>query len=314
VSAPRRNVELKALDPDPERSLAVCRELGAEDRGVLVQRDTYFRARTGRLKLREEQPGGATLVQYARPDADEARLSAYRLVPVSDPGELRAALDATYQSWGDLGVAGRTDAGVHAIGQVASARLASPLDDETLTRALNANLPPTVRVIDVVTAADDFHARFSARSKTYEYRIWNGAAVPPFIRQFVWHVPQPLTLDPMQRAAEALVGEHDFAAFQGTGSTVHTTVRTVIAARWVDDVSWFLPSVARPPRGRLLAFEMRGEGFLRHMVRAVTGTLVEIGLGRRSADDIPRLLASRDRSEAGRTAPACGLFLMSVEY
>jgi homotetrameric cytidine deaminase len=93
VSAPRRNVELKALDPDPERSLAVCRELGAEDHGVLVQRDTYFRTRTGRLKLREEDPGGATLVQYERPDAAHARVSAYRLVPVPDADELRGALD-----------------------------------------------------------------------------------------------------------------------------------------------------------------------------------------------------------------------------
>jgi homotetrameric cytidine deaminase len=94
VSAPRRNVELKALDPDPARSLAVCRELGAEDRGVLRQRDTYFQARAGRLKLREEEPGGATLIQYDRPDAGSARASSYRLVPVEDPGELRAALDA----------------------------------------------------------------------------------------------------------------------------------------------------------------------------------------------------------------------------
>jgi tRNA pseudouridine38-40 synthase len=202
--------------------------------------------------------------------------------------------------------AGRTDAGVHAAGQAASVRLATPLDDETLARALNANLPPTVRVFDLVTAADDFHARFSARSKTYEYRIWNGAAMPPFIRQYAWHVPQPLAVDLMRHAADALVGEHDFAAFQGTGSTVHTTIRTVISARWIDQ--------ALSSGGRLLTFEMRGEGFLRHMVRAVTGTLVEIGLRRRAADDVPRLLAVRDRSQAGRTAPACGLFLMRVEY
>jgi tRNA pseudouridine38-40 synthase len=222
--------------------------------------------------------------------------------------------------------AGRTDAGVHAVGQVASVRLTTPLDDERLARALNANLPPAVRVFDLVTVADDFHARFSARSKTYEYRIWNGPAVPPFIRQFVWHVPQPLAIDLMQRAADALVGEHDFAAFQGTGSTVHTTMRTVTSARWNPDNSWLLPSaLARTASadrrslgggwsGGLLGFEMCGEGFLRHMVRAVTGTLVEIGLGRRARDDIPRLLASRDRSQAGRTAPACGLFLMKVEY
>jgi tRNA pseudouridine38-40 synthase len=206
--------------------------------------------------------------------------------------------------------AGRTDAGVHAAGQVASARVTIALDDETLARALNANLPATVRVFDLVTVADDFHARFSARAKTYEYRIWNGAAVPPFVRQYVWHVPQPLAIDVMQRAADALVGEHDFAAFQGTGSTVHTTIRTVLSARCnTQNISWYPPS-----GGSLLAFEMRGEGFLRHMVRAITGTLVEIGLGRRAADDIPRLLASRDRSQAGRTAPACGLFLMRVEY
>jgi tRNA pseudouridine38-40 synthase len=204
--------------------------------------------------------------------------------------------------------AGRTDAGVHAAGQVASARLTTSLDDATLARALNANLPPSIRVFDVATVADDFHARFSARSKTYEYRIWNGAAVPPFLRQFVWHVPQPLAIDLIQQGADALVGEHDFAAFQGTGGTVHTTVRTVTSARWIPD------KARLPVEGALLTFEMRGEGFLRHMVRAVTGTLVEIGLGRRASDDIPRLLASRDRSQAGRTAPACGLFLMKVDY
>src|SRR5438874_12231610 len=217
--------------------------------------------------------------------------------------------------------AGRTDAGVHAAGQVASARLATPLDDETLAQALNANLPPTVRVFGLVTVADDFHARFRARSKTYEYRIWNGAVVPPFIRQFVWHVPQPLAVEPMQRAADALVGEHDFAAFQGTGSAVHTTVRTVTSARWLPSPAAGAPAFSRVPpsselstSGRLLTFEICGEGFLRHMVRAVSGTLVEIGQGRRGPDDIPRVLATRDRSQAGRTAPACGLFLMKIDY
>ena len=202
--------------------------------------------------------------------------------------------------------AGRTDAGVHAEGQVASARLNTALDDETLARALNANLPPAVRVVEAATVADDFHARFSARSKTYEYRIWNGAAAPPFLRLYTWHVPQPLAVEVMQRAADALVGAHDFAAFQGSGSTVHTTIRTIVSARWI---------ASEPtPTGRLLAFEMKGDGFLRHMVRAVAGTLVEIGLGRRPPDDIPRLLAVRDRGEAGPTAPACGLFLVRVDY
>src|SRR6185295_10431465 len=121
--------------------------------------------------------------------------------------------------------AGRTDAGVHAAGQVASARIESPLDEATLGRAVNANLPAAVRVFEVRVMPDEFHARFSATGKTYEYRIWNGPAVPPFLRLYTWHVPQPLDLAPMQAAADAIRGEHDFAAFQGAGSATHSSVR-----------------------------------------------------------------------------------------
>ena len=199
--------------------------------------------------------------------------------------------------------AGRTDAGVHALGQVASVRLASPLDEATLARALNANLPPAVRVSSVEPAADDFHARFSAIAKTYEYRIWNGPAVPPFLRLYVWQVKPPLDIDLLQCGADALVGEHDFAAFQGADSVVHSTVRTVIAAGW-------RAQECDVP----LVFEITGAGFLRHMVRSLAGTLVEVGLRRRPVDDISRLLASPDRSLAGRTAPAHGLFLTKVTY
>jgi tRNA pseudouridine38-40 synthase len=199
--------------------------------------------------------------------------------------------------------AGRTDAGVHAIGQVASARIVSALDDETLGRALNANLPPAIRVFRVETVGDAFHARFSARFKTYEYRIWNGPAVPPFLRLYTWHVPQPLDVDLLRRAADAVCGTHDFAAFQGSGSIAHTTVRTVTAASW---------------RGcgpdAPLIFDVTGDGFLRHMVRSLVGTIVEIGLGRRPVEDMVRLLADRDRSGVGRTAPPSGLFLSRVDY
>lgn len=198
--------------------------------------------------------------------------------------------------------AGRTDAGVHACAQAASVRLDTALDAATLVRALNANLPPAIRITSVELAADAFHARFDARSKSYEYRIRNGPTVPPFERLYVWHVAQPLDLDAMQRAAAPLVGEHDFAAFQGADSEVHTTVRRVLGARW-----------QRSGDG-LLAFQITGEGFLRHMVRRIVGTLVEIGAGRRPDDEIARLLEARAAQDAARTAPACGLFLVRVDY
>jgi tRNA pseudouridine38-40 synthase len=199
--------------------------------------------------------------------------------------------------------AGRTDAGVHALAQVASVHLASTLDEATLARALNANLPPAIRVTGVTVEADGFHARFSATSKTYEYRIWNGEVVPPFIRLYAWHIGPPLAVDRMQRAADDLVGEHDFAAFRGANSVVHATVRTITMARW-------RPAGPDAP----LLFEISADGFLRHMVRSLVGTLVEIGRGWRDVSHVRRLLETGDRDGAGRTAPACGLFLVRVDY
>lgn len=198
--------------------------------------------------------------------------------------------------------AGRTDAGVHATAQVASARVACAHDETTLFRALNAHLPPAVRVVDVRVVPDAFHARFSATGKTYEYRIWNGPVVPPMLRLYAWHVPQPLDTAPMQEAADAIVGEHDFAAFQGSGGMTHTSVRRMHSAGWFAGADGSL------------VFEIAGDGFLRHMVRSLVGTLVEIGQGRRPAADMARLLASGDRAGAGRTAPPEGLFLVAVRY
>jgi len=198
--------------------------------------------------------------------------------------------------------AGRTDAGVHALGQVASARITAQLDDQTMGRALNANLPEAIRIIGVETVPDDFHARFSATGKSYKYRIWNGTAMPPFIRLYAWHVPEPLDLGAMREATRAIVGEHDFAGFRYAQSVNLTTVRRVRAASW------------RVSGESLLEFEISGEGFMRYMVRSLVGTLVEVGRGQRPAADLGRLLETPDRSAAGRTAPAHGLFLVKVAY
>jgi tRNA pseudouridine38-40 synthase len=198
--------------------------------------------------------------------------------------------------------AGRTDAGVHAMGQVASARITSPIEDWQLVRALNAHLPDSIRVVELTTVPDEFHARFSATAKTYEYRIWNGRTVPPFIHRYAWHVIERLDVERMQQASQAIPGKHDFAAFRSARSVNHTTVRRILGARW------------RREGEATLVFEIEGKGFLRYMVRSLVGTLVEIGRGQRPVTDIGRLLDAPDRSQAGRTAPARGLFLMKVEY
>lgn len=197
--------------------------------------------------------------------------------------------------------AGRTDAGVHAFGQVASARVTFAHDPATLIRALNANLPEEIRVVSVEDADDTFHARFSASGKTYRYRIRNTPVADPFERAFEWHLSEPLSLDAMSRAATLIVGTHDFAAFRSVGSEASSTVRTVTRSEW------------RLSAGAL-TYEIAGNGFLRHMVRAIVGTLVDVGRGWRRADDIAPLLAGGTRAQAGATAPPQGLFLVSVDY
>jgi len=200
--------------------------------------------------------------------------------------------------------AGRTDAGVHALGQVASVHLETSLDPSVLGRALNAALPDDVRVIGVEVVSDEFHARFSATGKTYEYRFVNAPFVSPFLFRYAWHVPQPLNVDAMRAAALPLAGRHDFAAFQGAGSPVHSTERTIEAIEWEGGADFDRPLVLR----------VRGDGFLRHMVRNLAGTLVEVGVGRWTPERPAEILASRSRTRAGPTAPAHGLFLVQVRY
>ena len=194
--------------------------------------------------------------------------------------------------------AGRTDAGVHAMAQVASATVVNELAGPTLARALNAVLPRDVRVLTVEEMPAGFHARFDARSKTYEYRIVNAPLVSAFLHRYVWHVPQPLDAEAMRTAAGVLVGRHDFAGFQGTGTPVASTERTILALDVEDGGGYDLPLVIR----------VTGDGFLRHMVRNIVGTLVEVGVGRWDPWRPLAVLDSRDRSQAGRTAPPQGLF------
>jgi len=197
---------------------------------------------------------------------------------------------------------GRTDAGVHALGQVASLRVESRLDAPALLRALNGVLPADVAVLGAAVAAGDFHARHDACAKLYSYRIWNGATRSPLRAARSHWVAPALDLTAMRAAALNFCGRHDFASLQAAGSDVVQTERTLHRLE-----------LAGESRGEI-EIQVEGDGFLRHMVRNLTGTLIEVGLGRRAADSIPELLERRDRRLAGPTAPAQGLTLIWVSY
>ncbi len=202
---------------------------------------------------------------------------------------------------------GRTDAGVHALAQVATLALESPIPVKNLRKALNDVLPPAVRVLDAEEAAADFHARKSARAKTYQYRIYRGEICPPFLARYVYHHPFPLAEDAMIQTAPLVVGEHDFTSFAAVDPEKKreaddtSNVRTIYSSEW-------------QRIGDELLYTVRGNGFLHHMVRNLVGTFLMIGKGNLTGKDLKRILDLRDRSAAAATAPACGLFLISVEY
>jgi tRNA pseudouridine38-40 synthase len=200
--------------------------------------------------------------------------------------------------------AGRTDAGVHALAQLVSARVDNRLPPVVLARALNVRLPEDVRVVRVSEAPDGFNARRGAIAKAYRYTIAVGADPGPFVRRIVWHVPQRLDIAAMQDAAARLVGKHDFAAFQTAGGDVKTSVRRLLRSELVDE----------PGLPRFVRYHVTGSGFLRHMVRNIVGTLVDIGKGRWPPDTVDAIIASRSRQRAGATAPPHGLVLVRVLY
>jgi tRNA pseudouridine38-40 synthase len=211
---------------------------------------------------------------------------------------------------------GRTDTGVHALGQVASVSLKSPIPGPNLQRALNHLLPTSIRILSVTPVPAEFHARHSARGKTYEYRIATQPVCLPMLAPFVWNCTWPLNLESMQRAAQSVIGTHDFTSFAATDPDLtvrneigdleepgheKTAVRTIFASDW-----------HREPD--LLVYRVTGSGFLHHMVRNLVGTFVDVGRGRTPAQSIPEVLASHSRSAAGPTAPPQGLFLLHVDY
>jgi tRNA pseudouridine38-40 synthase len=249
-------------------------------------------------------------------------------------GELQAALGrVTGESPLPQG-SGRTDAGVHAIGQVASFQLLANIPPQNLQRALNRTLPPAIRVLESKTVRSTFHARHATTGKTYEYQVFREAICPPFLVRYVYACPWPMDVELLKRSARLFLGEHNFLSFAATdpdlaARKLATTgnssqdgdpptaphhepppgkrgaTRTIYASTWTEQVT---------EHGPLLVYRIRGNGFLHHMVRNLVGTMLEVGRGSMDIDAIPAILAARCRDAAGPTAPAQGLFLHSVDY
>ena len=236
-------------------------------------------------------------------------------------GELQAALGRVTGETPLPQGSGRTDAGVHALGQVASFVLAANIPADNLQRALNRTLPPSIRIKEAKRVTATFHARHSAAAKTYEYVVFREAICPPVLARYVHACSWPMEFDLLQEAAQQFAGEHDFLSFAATDpdqsararpfeeadlpAVKKGTVRTIFSSTWKKQAS---------PNGDLLVYRVRGNGFLHHMVRNLVGTMLDVGRGRVPCTEIPAILAARSRAAAGPTAPAQGLFLVSVDY
>ena len=197
---------------------------------------------------------------------------------------------------------GRTDAGVHALGQTANFHCNTELGPETFQKGLNSLVPDDIVIKECRLVDDKFHARYDAKSKTYRYNILNQRLNSAISRRYVWHIHKMLNPEAMRSAIQHIAGTHDFKAFEGSGSPRSNTIRTVINATLIE------------LHQNNLSFQIEANGFLRYMVRNIVGTLVEVGLGKITSDDFKTILLSRDRNRAGVTAPPHGLFLVNVKY
>jgi len=214
---------------------------------------------------------------------------------------LETALAGILGAPAEAAASGRTDEGVHALGQVVSFRADTALPADEILCQLRSRLPADMGALSLEIAPPRFHARLSCKGKIYVYRVWNSVAPCVFERRYVYQVPEPLDEPAMRAAAAALCGTHDYRSFCAAKKMKHSTVRTV-------------ESIDLTRRGHELRLTFTGDGFLYNMVRILTGTLLDVGLGRRGAAEMPAILAAGDRAAAGPTAPARGLFLESVRY
>lgn len=227
-------------------------------------------------------------------------------------GELeRAWLEITSETV-RVNAAGRTDAGVHALGQVASVESATQIPPASLVHALNSKLPDDAAIREVELVADGFHATHDAKFKRYRYSIYNDPRRPVFLRNYAWHIPTPLDAAAMQAGGAHMIGTHDFTSFQSVGSERESTIRTIFAV----EIAQLVPGSSN--RGHesdaLITIDVEGDGFLYNMVRTIAGTLVEVGRGKRPPEWVAEVIAAKDRCTAGQTAPAHGLSMLWVAY
>ena len=216
-------------------------------------------------------------------------------------GVIQAAIREITKQGHTIVGAGRTDAGVHAIGQVANFKTTFHIALENLKRALNSLLPKDVYVRDIVEVPLEFHARYSAKAKVYEYRILQRKEPDVFMRRYVWHVFHNLRPEFLRRCLECLIGEHDFSSFSASGSSVKTFVRKMYDA-----------SLA--VNGDMFVLRFKANGFLRHMVRNIVGTIIQLDVKGKDVDELVKIMQKKDRKAAGITAPPQGLYLVEVIY
>ena len=234
---------------------------------------------------------------------DGSNYSGWQLQPRHDSiqGRIEAALERIFAAPVRVFGSGRTDAGVHARGQVASISIPRPFDRAELQRALNSILPNDIVILDISPAPDDFDPRRAARSRVYEYRVLNRKVASAFEYRYSWLVRDQLDLAAMNCAAHIFVGEHDFAAFRSLGTLVTTTVRRVISSGWTRE-------------GDLILYRVEANSFLRHMVRAMVAAMIDVGRGKLKPDQVTTILAGLDRHAAPANAPPGGLYLVEVRY